>query len=524
MKAVLKIVLLLSVVLYLTSALTACNRLAQQPTAPLSSRDKVVFGDTFVLAAGDTIDGNLTVMGGSVVLSADSTVNGDISLFGGTLSLDSGATALGDLNVLGGDAMVAGYLGGDISILGGSVTRASSANVTGNVETLGGSYHVETAVAAAATATTMQPSPPTVAVQLPTASAAAMVVQTGVYTLRSDTVLKNDLLVLGGEVLLESGAILQGNLILEDGKARIEPAAQVQGDVLQRGGNLQLAGLVTGNLTLLSGDAGLLRGVIVQGQVRRSGGTLENPAQLPILSVTPVTVAPVNTLSPANTLIPLATPLPRATLTDSSATDTTDDDLQRYSRQTRSFGQRLVVDLFDALSISLLLALLAMTIHAKFEPNLRRLQHALQQNNRVGIGLLGLLTPFLVLAAALMCVLVGLFVITLPLTVLGILVLLFATMGALLLAWVIWGYWFGQQVLRLRYFPQLQPIFMTGLGTYLCTVVWQLTQLFILPVWVHLLGWLAFTLACALGLGAVLLTRFGRRTYLAVGRTDSSKP
>ncbi len=83
--------------------------------------DKLVFGDTYRLAAGETLSGNLAVFGGAVTLETGSTVTGDVSM-------------------LGGAADVNGVIEGNISIIGGTISLGDNAVVNGNVQTFGGTF------------------------------------------------------------------------------------------------------------------------------------------------------------------------------------------------------------------------------------------------------------------------------------------------------------------------------------------------------------------------------------------------
>jgi hypothetical protein len=84
--------------------------------------DKVVFGGTYTLESGETLDGDLGIFGGVVVLEEDSTVLGDIILFGGTLE-------------------VSGEVQGEIIAFGGTLALTDTAVVGRNVVTIGGLVH-----------------------------------------------------------------------------------------------------------------------------------------------------------------------------------------------------------------------------------------------------------------------------------------------------------------------------------------------------------------------------------------------
>jgi hypothetical protein len=126
MKHNLKTTLLLCLVLVAALATSAF-------TASTPQDDKVVFGGSYILGAGETLDGNLIVLGGAATLEPGSTVTGDTVLVGGTL--DSNGTINGTLAIVGGT----GYLGDtaiidrDVVSIGGSLSRAPKSQIKGEV-------------------------------------------------------------------------------------------------------------------------------------------------------------------------------------------------------------------------------------------------------------------------------------------------------------------------------------------------------------------------------------------------------
>ena len=79
---------------------------------------KVVFGGTFTLEAGDTLNGDLVVFGGEATLEEDSLVRGDVAILGGT-------------------ATVGGQVDGDVVILGGTLALERTADVRGQLVRIG---------------------------------------------------------------------------------------------------------------------------------------------------------------------------------------------------------------------------------------------------------------------------------------------------------------------------------------------------------------------------------------------------
>jgi len=95
--------------------------------------DKVIFGGTYTLEEGDTLNGNLVVFGGTITLEADSTVNGDVVLMGGIV--DAMGTINGNMVGIGGvlELGEASRIHGDLVTIGAALNRHSRAEVTGQV-------------------------------------------------------------------------------------------------------------------------------------------------------------------------------------------------------------------------------------------------------------------------------------------------------------------------------------------------------------------------------------------------------
>ena len=82
--------------------------------------DRVVMGENYTLASGDTLDGNLAVLGGNATLEDDTLVTGDVTLAGGNM-------------------IVSGRIGGNLTMMGGALTLTDSAVIEGNLAAFAGS-------------------------------------------------------------------------------------------------------------------------------------------------------------------------------------------------------------------------------------------------------------------------------------------------------------------------------------------------------------------------------------------------
>lgn len=85
---------------------------------------KVVFGGTFRLESGETLDDDLVVLGGTATLEEDSLVQGDVAILGGT-------------------ATVAGEINGDLVVFGGSVRLKETARIDGQLVNFGAALQRE---------------------------------------------------------------------------------------------------------------------------------------------------------------------------------------------------------------------------------------------------------------------------------------------------------------------------------------------------------------------------------------------
>jgi len=87
------------------------------------SGGKVIFGDNFTLAEGETLSGDLVVFGGNVNIEKGATVAGSVVVFGGTITQDGSVT-------------------GDVVVFGGMISVGDKAIVKGDAVTIGGQLNV----------------------------------------------------------------------------------------------------------------------------------------------------------------------------------------------------------------------------------------------------------------------------------------------------------------------------------------------------------------------------------------------
>jgi hypothetical protein len=93
----------------------------------------VIFGGSYTLKSGDTLNGDLIVFGGNVTIEEDATVKGSIIIFGGNITLDGTMTQ--DLVLIGASGRMGekAVIEGDLVTVGGTLSRAEGSRIEGQI-------------------------------------------------------------------------------------------------------------------------------------------------------------------------------------------------------------------------------------------------------------------------------------------------------------------------------------------------------------------------------------------------------
>ena len=91
-----------------------------------------------VAAKGSTFDGQV-IFGQSYTLKSGETLNGDLLVFGGSATLEEGSIVNGSVVLFGGNLVVNGQVSVDVAVTGGSVVIGATAHILGNLTTVGAS-------------------------------------------------------------------------------------------------------------------------------------------------------------------------------------------------------------------------------------------------------------------------------------------------------------------------------------------------------------------------------------------------
>jgi len=286
-------------------------------------------------------------------------------------------------------------------------------------------------------------------------------------------IITGDKLVLGGTFALENGETLDGNLFIFGGNVNLNTGSTVAGDVAMVGGNLNADGRITGNVISLGGVVQMSESTTVDGDVNVLGGNLQGEGQATISG---------NVTSDTSTSLPVIVPggfrlpVPNINL---------------------SFNP--LWDFLWLLFQSFMWAALAVLV-ALFAPNPTRRVAGAVTSQPVASGGLGLLT---VIVAPLALLVVSLTIIGIPVALLAIL--------AIVTAWafgtIAIGMEVGERLAKMGKADWALAV-SAALGTFILTlIVHGIGKL------VPCIGWLLPFLVGVIGLGAVLLTRFGSQSY-----------
>lgn len=278
-----------------------------------------------------------------------------------------------------------------------------------------------------------------------------------------------DKVLFGGSFTLRPGERLDGDLTAFGSMVSLEQDSTVRGDVVVFGGSTKVAGQVTGSVVATGGRVLLAPTAVVAGDVVILGSAFERAPGAVIRGQVLTGLRPLR-------LGGGAVPAPAM-------------EVRPPAQRLWEWLQRLLFWQLRTLGSALLFILIGLAVLLAAPKGVARVAGAAATQPAVSFGL-GLLTLLLALfAGALLLLACGL----------GLLVWLALAVG-LVLGWIGVGLWVGRWLLGLFRLRTASSIPELALGILLITVLANL------PLCIGFLFWLAFS---AIGLGAVVATRFG---------------
>ena len=277
-----------------------------------------------------------------------------------------------------------------------------------------------------------------------------------------------DSVLFGGNATVQNGATIEGGLVLFGGNLSIVQGAKVTRDVVVFGGNAEIAGEVGRDLAITGGNVKLLPTAVVDGNVNIAGGTLDRSDGAVVRGNVSQSSQPASPFRRGAPYIPGV-----------------------FVNSELARGFDIVRGIISALALA---ALGALTV--VFAPGaVRRVTSTVQESFVPSLGV-GCLTPFVVLVLG----------IALAITIIGIpvaILLAIAAAAAYMFGWIAIGFLAGERILDALRVRDFAPVLAVVLGVLLLAILGQ----------VPCIGGVISLLIGSLGLGAVVLTRFGTRPY-----------
>ncbi len=300
----------------------------------------------------------------------------------------------------------------------------------------------------------------------------------------------DDVTVTNGEYTLASGDTLDGNLVVLGGQVLIEDGADITGDVVVLGGSTVISGQVDGTVSLIGGSLELTETAIVDGDVTRTGGSFDRAAG-----------AEVNgSVTEAPGLTNWVSSLPGVYV---SPTDPVPPDNGIASGIFGAFWA-IVQAVFWILAVTGL----ALLVGAFWSDQTARVAVTMRDMPWQSLGM-GVLTGIAMPILMIFFVLFALTICLIPFSVLAALIVGVAYTMAWLFGWIALGQLIGLRLTDAFGLRGVNTLAATTGGTFLISVLGYFVA--VIP---FIGGFFAWFLLPAIGIGAVVFTRFGTQTYV----------
>lgn len=289
--------------------------------------------------------------------------------------------------------------------------------------------------------------------------------------------------VMGGSFTLDSGEVLDGDLLVLGGNVTLEDESLVRGDVIVFGGNVDCDGEITGDVAVIGGMVFLGSSAVVQGDVQTIGGSVETDEGAKIEGVV---------VSQDDFDVPF-----------NFQWDGDVIDPSHWVSVARP--ARIITNIVWYFFRSFLLAGLAVLAVMFWHKPTERVAKAVVNQPLISGGI-GLLTIVLTLPVILIMVVL---ILSIPLIPIFLLVLVLA----LLFGWIGLGLEVGDRIAK-AFKWDMHPAAAAGLGTLITSLIvggvsGATSGFGLIPC----VDWVVPTFVSSLGLGAVILTRFGSHAY-----------
>ncbi|MBP9040486.1 MAG: hypothetical protein KBF64_01790 [Anaerolineaceae bacterium] len=287
----------------------------------------------------------------------------------------------------------------------------------------------------------------------------------------SGEVITGDQIIIGNTFRLESGETLDGSLLVIGGTASISKDSVLDGDMVLIGGTITVKGEVTGDIVAIGGAVTLEDTAVVQGGVTLLGASVNRS---PLAEI----VGGISEQTP----------------------EIFNFDSQKIEGWKLPFtaAQKPVTRLLNTTFQALAMAVLAVIIGLLLPAQVKRVADTVIREPLITGGV-GLLT---VIVAPIVIVLVAITILLIPVSIL----ILLAYMLAILFGFIAVGFEIGQRIASL-FKTTFHPSISAGIGVLSLSLVTGYATL------IPCIGWVVGAIVTILGLGAVIISRFGSSKY-----------
>jgi hypothetical protein len=308
-------------------------------------------------------------------------------------------------------------------------------------------------------------------------------------------------IVIGGTYTLASGQTLEGGLAVIGGIATLEAGSTVDGDVALLGGVLTADGTIDGDLAGIGAAMSLGPQSVVNGDLASIGSTVDRAEGSVVTGQVNSGVIIGGPIDSGAIILPGISELPRIEIPSvpSNPMPETVPGRPQIRSDVGEFFDWWPMQAIWYLVRSFLLAGLAMLAVLFVERPINRIAQASVEAPAAAGGI-GCLTAIIV---PLVLIFLALTICLIPFSVLGGLIFY----AARLAGWIALGLEVGRRMGR-SFQWNLQPPVAAGLGTLAMTLV--VDGIGFIPC----IGFVLRVLVATLGVGAVVLTRFGTREYV----------
>lgn len=334
-----------------------------------------------------------------------------------------------------------------------------------------------------------------------------------------------DRVTFGGNVTLKDGETVEGDALVFGGNVTMEDGSEVEGDVVVFGGNVKIDGDVDGDVTTMGGNVNITDNATVGGEVSSVGGNVSVSDEASVGGIIADGLDVKLNFGSEEIVESESTASGSREAGSSERTDRSDRS-DRGSMATNTGGAAFgvlssvgyaigdgVADVFWAMILSGVSVLLVLF----FPKNINMVENTLTETTPQSL-IVGFVT--LIASLAVMGLFALLFWLLIPIC--GIFLVALALGAGMLAGWTVIGKNIGQRIFATFDNPMPSEVSATFLGVTVITLIANVPFLDHFPLigWMFsFVGGLVVLVGASMGLGAVVLSRFGTQPYLPISST-----